>query len=185
MFTYKIDHELELALPRPELDAEAIYQLVEKNRTEFAKWLPWASNIKSPKDEEKFLKDCLQKYGKGEMLLTIIWYNHKPVGTLTLNRFHASDKSTEIGYWLDKDASGKGIMHRTVLALCDIAFTDYDIDKVEIHASVKNDSSNNVAKKAGFHFDGIHRAGELLRDGFHDSTIWSLLRDEWQNKKAR
>lgn len=30
MFTYKIDHELELALPRPELDAEAIYQLVEK-----------------------------------------------------------------------------------------------------------------------------------------------------------
>lgn len=180
MFTYKIDNEIQLALPQPQKHSKILFELIQKKKVEFNRWLPWVSFIKSPQDEAKFLQTTLEEFAHNQSLSTIILYKDKPVGMISLNRFDNLNKTTEIGYWLASEFSGKRIMHRAVHGICDIAFNDYGVNKIEIHASVNNDKSNHVAEKAGFHLDGIIRAGERLPDGFHDSKIWSLLRFEWQ-----
>ncbi len=180
MFTYQIDNEISLALPRPKIDAEPLFNLIDESRKELEPWLSWVSNTKSVEDEEKALSDDMEHFGTRYSLNTIILFQNHPAGMISFNKFRAKDQSTEIGYWLGTKFVGNGIMHRAVLGLCGIGFNEYKVHKIEIMAVVENQRSNNVAKQAGFHFDGSARAIRLLSDGFHDGNIWTLLEDEFK-----
>ncbi|WP_333589658.1 GNAT family N-acetyltransferase [Ligilactobacillus acidipiscis] len=182
MFTYQIDDELSLALPRPQIDAQPLFELVEESRPDLATWLPWVPEMKSVADEEKFLTTVLEHFGNSTSVNLIIRYHDQPVGMISFNRFLQMDQSTEIGYWLATKFSGNNIMHRAVLAMCHLGFADYAVNKIEIHAATDNPRSNHVAQKAGFHLDGTIRASELLADGFHDGNVWTMLKDEWNKE---
>lgn len=54
MFTYQIDDEVSLALPRPKIDAETVFQLIDESRNELVTWLPWVTGTTAVVDEEKF-----------------------------------------------------------------------------------------------------------------------------------
>ncbi|KAA8455749.1 GNAT family N-acetyltransferase [Weissella paramesenteroides] len=183
MFIYQIDNEVSLALPRPKIDAEAMFQLIDESRKELEMWLPWVSYTKAIADEEKFLYEVMRHFGTGYSLNLIILYENHPAGMISFNRFREIDQSAEIGYWLGTRFIGKGIMHRAVVGMCQIGFNDYKVNKIEIHAAVDNARSNHVAQKAGFRLDGSIRASELLPDGFHDGNIWTILKDEWENRR--
>lgn len=183
MFTYKIGQEIYLALPTPKRDAKSLFKIIDESRDELGVWLPWVSNMQSEADEEKFLTQTMTHFATGFSLNVIILYENQPAGMISFNKFRTSNQSAEIGYWLGTKFVGRGIMHRAVAGMCNLAFNDYRLNKVEIHAAVENQPSNRVAKKAGFHFDGSVRAAELLADGFHDENIWSLLKEEWQRQK--
>ena len=184
MFSYQIDNQLSLTNPRPQLDAEPLFKLVDESRNYLSPWLPWVAKMTSAGDEEQFLTSVLQHFGNGQSLNLIIRATNQPVGMISLNCFHPLNHSTEIGYWLGHQFAGKNIMHRAVLGLCDLSFTDYDLNTIEIHAASDNLPSNNVAKKAGFHLEGQVRAQELLADGYHDGNVWSLLKNEWQQQRS-
>lgn len=180
MFTYQIDDDLCLALPRPQTDASPLFKLVEESRPELSAWLPWVPEMKSAADEEKFLTRVLQHFGTSTSVNLIIRYHDQPVGMISFNSFRQTDHSTEIGYWLASEFCGNNIMHRAVLAMWHLGFKDYAVNKIEIHVATDNSNSNHVAQKAGFRLDGTVRAGELLADGFHDQNIWTMLKKEWQ-----
>ncbi|MDN7146223.1 GNAT family protein [Liquorilactobacillus mali] len=180
MFIHQIDSEVSLALPRPQIDAKPLFQIIEKSRQELQVWLPWVPGMKSVEEEEKFLTGILKNFGNARSLNTVILYKSTPVGMISFNKFNTINQYADIGYWLGTEYVGNGIMHRAVAGICDLGFRDYGVHKVEIHAAVDNARSNGVAKKAGFHFDGSLRANELLADGFHDENVWSLLKEEWE-----
>ncbi|MDN2453466.1 GNAT family protein [Lactobacillus sp. UCMA15818] len=180
MFAYKIDSEVSLALPRPKIDAEPLFQIIEESRKELQVWLPWVPIMKSVVDEEKFLTSVLKNFGSEHSLNTVILYKGTPAGMISFNKFNTTNQCADIGYWLGTKHVGNGIIHRAVAGICTLGFADYDIHKIEIHAAVENVRSNQVAKKAGFHFDGSLRANELLANGFHDENVWSLLKEEWK-----
>lgn len=52
-FSYKIDQDISLVLPRPKVDAEPLFKLVNESRKELEPWLPWVKKIKSVEDEQK------------------------------------------------------------------------------------------------------------------------------------
>ncbi|CAM4322600.1 GNAT family N-acetyltransferase [Weissella hellenica] len=110
MFQYKIDEEVSLALPRPKIDAKAIYDLIDASRKELSQWLMWSVDMKNVADEERALVRNLENFGKGDSVTTIILFNEQPAGAISFNRFLKLDNSTEIGYWLATKFVGKGIM---------------------------------------------------------------------------
>lgn len=171
MFQYKIDDEVSLALPRPKIDAEVVYDLIDASRDELVPWLTWPVDMKTVADEEHALVRNLENFGKGISVATIIMFNNQPAGSISFNRFHKLDNSTEIGYWLATKFVGKGIMQRAVTGMCELGFTDYKVNKIEIHTAVENIRSNKVAERAGFHLDGLIRANELLEDGYHNVLL--------------
>ncbi|MBT8949719.1 GNAT family N-acetyltransferase, partial [Lactobacillus delbrueckii subsp. bulgaricus] len=44
MFSYKINDELELAVPRL-TDGEALYDLIDRNRDNLSYYLPWVDHV--------------------------------------------------------------------------------------------------------------------------------------------
>lgn len=102
------------------------------------------------------------------------------IGCIDLHNINTTHQKAEIGYWLDKDFNKKGIMSNCVNKMVQLAFNSLNPNKLIILVEKDNIPSNNVAKKAGFSFDGLERE-ELKRvKGFVDVNKYSLLKSDYQ-----
>lgn len=178
MFSYAVDDEIELAIPRPALDAPALFKLLEADRSVLSRYLPWVSQTKTAADEEQALRLFNTHFGSGQSLNLVLLVAGEVAGMISFNGF-AANQSADVGYWLGAAFRGRNVMHRAVAGLCELGFGQYGLNKIIIRAAVDNAASNAVARKAGFHLDGTLRDGEPLADGFHDENEWSLLKREW------
>ena len=50
MLSYRIDEDLELAIPRIK-DAEALYDAIASSRESLRRYLPWVDHVKQAEDE--------------------------------------------------------------------------------------------------------------------------------------
>ncbi|GAK13420.1 ribosomal-protein-L7p-serine acetyltransferase [Geomicrobium sp. JCM 19039] len=64
-------------------------------------------------------------------------------------------KKTTLGYWLEKDAIGNGIMTKTVAKCTDILFTEYQLNRIQINCGVENYESQGIPKRLGFELEGL------------------------------
>lgn len=174
MFSYMIDDQIQLAIPRPQSNGPALFALLDADRATIGRFLPWVAEIQTVTDEQDSLVTFNEHFGHNESLNTVIWVDYQPAGMISFNHFY-NNASADIGYWLGAPFRGQGIMHRAVLGFSQLGFAEAGLNKVIIRAATDNVESNAVAKRAGFHLDGTHRDGERLADGFHDENEWSLL----------
>lgn len=179
MFSYKVDDDIQLALPRLK-DAVTVFELIQKDQDYFGEWLPWVYSTKTVEDERQFLKTSLEHFGVGKSLNLLIWYRGQYVGNLSFNTINTDNRSADIGYLLGKDFQHRGIMNRSVNALLKIGFTEYDLEKIIIKAATANQPSNHVIQKLGLHLDGVERHAEKANQHWIDLNVYSILREEWQ-----
>ena len=57
----------------------------------------------------------------------------------------------EVGYWLLEPARGRGVGRRAVSMLCEWAFSECDLDELELATLPGNVASEKVAAACGFH----------------------------------
>ena len=87
----------------------------------------------------------------------------------------------EIGYWLDQELQGRGIITRACRTLVTYAFEEYGLNKVEIHAAAGNAPSRAVAERLEFTQEGVVRQIEWLSGVPHDMIIYGKLASEWRS----
>jgi ribosomal-protein-serine acetyltransferase len=181
MFTIKIDSNIKLQLLHLN-QADALFALTQKNRNEFIKWMPWVEDTKSIEDTKAFIVNSLKNYAQGREINCSIVYNGTIVGNISLfginNGFNI--KKAEIGYWLDGDYQGKGIMTKAVKKIIDIAFNELDIYKVVIKCATTNYKSCKIPKKLGFTLEGTVRCGAKINGVICDFNYFGVLKDEWE-----
>lgn len=69
--------------------------------------------------------------------------------------------STSIGYWLDPDYQGKGVMTAAVQVLIDYAFYTLQLNRVEIRAATHNKKQSH-SRTAPFSKRGHYPAGRMV-----------------------
>ena len=84
----------------------------------------------------------------------------------------------DIGYWLAREARGRGVMTRAVRLLSAWAFGELLVDRIEIIVDPRNASSRAVAERAGFRFEGVLRSYVVIKDRRRDMAMYSLLRTD-------
>ncbi len=181
MFTYQIDDDISLVQMMPYM-ADDLYALIEKNRAHLEPWFPWAERTKSVDDITNFLQSCLEKQAKNEGFEAIITYQGKMAGVIGCHNWSHKRKIAEIGYWLDQDMQGKGIMHAAATAMINAFFNEYGMNRIVIRARSQNAPSCNVAKKLGFTHESTEQDGDCDQNGvFYDYEIYRLLAREWKS----
>lgn len=178
--TLKINQDLELRLSKPE-DADVVFALVNKNRAYLREWLPWVEGTQTVEDSKKFLEESVNLFQKKDTIQLGIWWKDKLVGAIGLHEINNPHKKATIGYWLDVDAQGGGIMSQAVKALVDYAFNELNLNKVTIHAAAGNSKSRAIPERLGFKHEGTLRDNEWLYDHFVDSESYSILKKDWNN----
>lgn len=163
-----------------ESDTDALYALIDANRSYLAKWLPWPAG-QTREETLKFIRGARSQVEHNDGFHAAIVDRAQIVGVIG---FHAIDRqhhSTSIGYWLAEDAQGRGTMTRAARAMVDHALRVWGLNRVEMRASVENDRSRALIERLGFRLEGIARRAFLLADGYHDDAVYSMLAGDWRS----
>ena len=80
-----------------------------------------------------------------------------------------------IGYWIARDARGRGVATRATKLLSRWALGEGGVQRLELTTDPDNLASQRVAENAGFTREGILRARTRFPDGRRDAVIFSLL----------
>ncbi|UUV99249.1 GNAT family N-acetyltransferase [Vagococcus luciliae] len=184
MFYFKLPVNSSIDLVKPDIHmAEEFFLLIRKNQKHLETFLDFVALTNVVKDSEHFITHSIKQESEQKELVLFIITNTKIIGCIDLHNINKTHKKAEIGYWLDSDYTGKGIMSDCVNCLIDIAFTNLDLNKLVILAEETNVASNQVAKKVGFHLDGIEREDIFRQNHFVNLNKYSLLKSEYLNTK--
>lgn len=175
----KVSTELELRLPKSEF-AEALFAIVDCERTYLRQWLSWVDDTKQVEDIREFLKTSRLLNKGGQRLTTFIFYQNQIVGSIGLVKIDKQQRSCEIGYWLKEELQGKGLVSAACQRLIKYTFGTMDINRIEIRVATPNKKSQGVPRRLGFIHEATLREALYLRESYFDLEIFSLLRSDWQ-----
>lgn len=179
MLREDLGNGLELALAVPQ-HAEAIFELVNRNREHLRRWLPFVDATQDADYTRSFFKDQLRQLAEGRALTLTIFYEGRAAGVVGLNRIDAVNRVTSIGYWLDEKLTGRGLMTQAVRRLVSLAFENFPVDRIEIHCAPDNKASCAIPERLGFTREAVLRQALRAHEFVDDRVIWGLLREEWE-----
>jgi ribosomal-protein-serine acetyltransferase len=181
MFKLDIDDTLSLALVQPSFAAEYL-AIVSRDRAYLAEWLAWPEHGKNQEFFARFIEQSLHDYALGKSMTCGIIFQGQLVGNISFNTINHSLKKVEIGYWLAQPQQGKGIVTKAVAKMIEIAFTQLDMEKVQISAAEKNSPSCRVCARLGFTLEGVITRAENLNGRVVDHAIYGLARELWSQQ---
>jgi RimJ/RimL family protein N-acetyltransferase len=79
-----------------------------------------------------------------------------------------------VGYWLDQQARGKGVMTEAVKAVVQWARSEYGIKRLLLTTHPDNHASQRVAERAGFIRVGTTEQQPPFRDGTASAVLFEL-----------
>lgn len=158
-------------------DAEEMYQYASNPiTTEFI--FPPHEDLERTLDgiAEYFMAEPLGKYGI-ELQKTDAF-----IGTIDI-RVTPNNRSAEIGYVLHQDYTGNGYMTEAGNLLLKLSFETLGLERVYGMHDVRNPASGKVMQRLGMTKEGILRKSRFLKDTFADDCYYSILKEEYEQKK--
>jgi ribosomal-protein-serine acetyltransferase len=175
----RVDDEIQLRLIE-ERHAREYYALIDRNREHLRPWMGWVDYETGIETTREFIHQRLLAFANSHALQLGAWYKGELVGSFSFNQINWSTRKTEIGYWIDEGAQGKGIATRVCRTLLSLAFDEYQLNKVEIRAAEENNRSRAVPERLGFKQEGTLRDAEWLYDHYVDHVVYGMLAREWR-----
>jgi len=163
-------------------DIEELFQLIIKNRERLSKWLPWLNDSYSYTDTGLYIRKSQEQHSALGIFQAGIWLNGRLVGCVGFRNFVPSHRSIGLGYWLDQDHEGRGIMTHAVTTMISYAFGSLHINRLEICCALENTRSRAIPERIGFVQEGILRQAEWIHDKPVDVVVYSMIaqREELQ-----
>mgnify|MGYP000415696302 CR=1 FL=1 len=172
------DTDLEIQVFRDDM-ASYIFDQVCRNRAHLGRWLAWVPLTQQVSDSLDFLQHAQQQSDADGLFRGAIVLEGRLVGTIGYHERSVANRSASIGYWLDKDVTGRGVVTRSLHRLVQHGFEDLDLHRIEIRAAVGNEKSWRVAERVGFQREGCLRDVALVNGHFQSHYVYSLLRSEY------
>lgn len=161
-------------------DVDAIFKTIDEEREYLSEWLPFVEETNDISYTQTYVQSVVDS--DSSELVCVIFYENELVGLVGMKDTDFGNKKTEIGYWLSEAFQHKGIITKSCNALIQYAFNELDMNRIQIKAATGNYKSQLVAERLGFQREGIEREGELHARGFVDLVVFSLLKNDFNNK---
>ncbi|MCA1053732.1 GNAT family N-acetyltransferase [Rossellomorea aquimaris] len=149
------------------------------SREEVCQYQPWGPN--TIEDTQTFLKEVLNDANncpRTRYTLAIECKEEKRlIGAIELTMMN-QHRSGEIGYIVHPDYWGKGIATEAAKQMMIVAFQYFKLHRIQATCDPNNHASEQVLKKIGMKKEGIMRENMLIKNGWRDSAIYSILEDE-------
>jgi RimJ/RimL family protein N-acetyltransferase len=169
-------------------DAPALFALIERSRTDFETWLPWARGIRTLADAEALCRKRMAQWARhgNTDLLAFDRETGQLTGCGMLLAFRPDVPSVELGWWLDAARTGKGLATEIGGALLRFAMEAWLVNRAEVWCQEGNHASRAVAARIGCIEEGIVRYDHPDADGHPANwAISSVIPDEFHDLKDR
>ncbi len=98
------------------------------------------------------------------------------VGGLTLSNIRRGVAETAtLGYWMGEDYAGLGYMREAVGVVCQNAFSEHGLHRIEAATVVENERSQRLLKRCGFRPEGTARGYLKICGTWRDHLLFARL----------
>lgn len=104
----------------------------------------------------------------------------KLIGTIGFWKITKEHHRAEIGYLLDPDYWGKGLMQEAVLPVLEYGFNVMKFHSVEANVNPKNAVSIKFLEKNGFVREAYYKENYYFNGTFLDTAIYSMLASDFK-----
>ncbi len=181
MFQCKINEEIEIR-QLEELDAAALFALLDRNRDHLRPWLSSRELCKTLEDARSFTYFSSERYEFTGAFDAGVWHQGHLCGVITLCPDWEKQQST-IGYWLGAEFQGKGLMTTAVRAIVDYAFNQCRLKRLTIYCAVSNLKSRAIPERLGFKLERIQPDGEKVDGQIVDAAVYGMFDWKWRGER--
>ena len=159
---------------------QTFFNLIEKNRSRLLRYFPTTlQSIQSVSDARQHLEESIADYERREYFPFGIYDDEQLIGMIVIKNIDWRVPKAELGYYIDKDSEGKGVMTEVIRQIIPHAFVKLKINKLFLRTDPENIGSQKIALKNGFVKEGVLRkefrveTGELI-----DLCYYGLVNEE-------
>jgi ribosomal-protein-alanine N-acetyltransferase len=146
---------------------------------------PGPKDMKAAREEFKEYLTDLYRRRRGFRWIITLRGEEKPIGTLGFYKWAPSASyQAEMGYDLQKEHWGKGIMTEAMNAVIDFGFERMGLNRIEVYIMPRNKRSIRLVKRLGFKREGLLRQRYFDEFGnFADDILFSMLKSDWEETR--
>lgn len=179
MFHLSVSSEIELRLWNL-AEADVCFAAVERNRASLREWLPWVDRTLSAEDIRNYIRTMvIPQFELDQGPNCSIWVAGQFAGGIGCHAIDWPNRNCSVGYWLDAQFRGHGLMTRCCAALLNYLFHEIELHRVVIRCATGNTRSCAIPERLGFRRDGLEREAEWVDGKWLDLWIWSMLAKDW------
>lgn len=152
---------------------------------EMTRYTTWAAH-QSIDDSRAFLAETVNNYTNGQPadFGIALQSSGRLIGTCGVVKLDDAHERGDLGYAIAREYWGRGYMTEAAQAVVDAAFRSLPMMRLQSCCHVENVGSYRVMEKLGMTFEGTFRRYFKIAGRYHDVRFYSLLRDEWDTRRA-
>lgn len=145
---------------------------------------PWGPN--SEEETKSFIRDVMidtAKDPRTRYLFAIVMKDdNRLIGAAEFNIHDFQHNNGEIGYIVHPDLWGKGIASEAAKLMIEIGFKHFQMHRIQATCDPANIASSRVLEKIGMKKEGVLRENLLIKSGWRDSAVYSVLEIEYNDR---
>lgn len=159
-------------------DAKEVFEI--RSNPETMKFIP-RPLAETIEDAQKFITDCNAGIEKNEYINWAIAQkeDNKLIGMIGFFRMQPENFRGEIGYILNPNFHGKGIMKEASDEAIKFGFEKMNFHSIEAVIDPKNIASEKLLQKLNFKKEAHFKENFFYNDEFLDTVIYSLLKTKF------
>ena len=144
------------------------------NDQDISRWLLTVPYPYSLQNADSFISVCMEGKDSADNRRYAIEAEGEHVGGIVIHR--REPHSGEVGYWIGKQYSNKGIATTALKRILNIGFNEMGLLRIYAITFLGNDASERVLEKCGFQYEGLMRKARV-KDGIPvDCKIFAVVK---------
>jgi ribosomal-protein-alanine N-acetyltransferase len=167
-------------------DVTELRRVLRANAEHLKRWTPAPAPGEDPTSLTAISKMVLRHRREWKRAESFVLMMTKPepgepiIGRIALGGvMRGAFQNTYLGYWIDKDHQGRGLMTEAVVAAVDLALVGAGLHRVQAAVMPVNPASMRVLEKVGFRREGFAERYLCIAGKWEDHALFAVTREEW------
>jgi ribosomal-protein-alanine N-acetyltransferase len=170
-----------------EQDYEAWHEVRIRNHDWLLKWEPRSASASHlAEDRRSFASRCAIRERERQIGTGFgfgLFVDSRFVGEITLSSIQRGPlQSAFVGYWIDQEVAGRGLMPEAVVIMLQYAFESLRLHRVEINIIPRNAPSRRVVEKLGLRCEGVSERYLEIDGAWEDHARYAVTAEEWSDR---
>lgn len=153
-------------------------------RARNSSWLrPWEAtapdDVAEPRTFPAMVRELRRQGREGRGYPWVLTHDERLVGQVTVSGITwGSARWAQLGYWIDRDVAGRGIVPTAVALAVDHCFGVAGLHRIEVNIRPENAASLRVVTKLGFHPEGLRLKYLHIDGAWRDHLGFSVCAED-------
>ncbi len=165
-------------------DFSAWLEVRNRCRNWLVPWEPRSKGAPQPaEDHASFTARCAMRERERQLGSGFgfgIFHEGRFAGEVTLSSINRGPfQNGSIGYWIDQDVAGQGLIPESVVVVLQFAFETLRLHRVEVAIIPRNSASRRVVEKLELRNEGVALGFLEINGEWEDHVRYAMVAEEW------